>query len=150
MYFFELGVPSQIFCSDGSLMLTLPADELALLFTGSEAPAWAHTKAIPPSECSTDAEGEDPASFVAVPTLLSEGLEHPPASPTQGQKPQIHPLLCPSDSSPSVHASILDLDSVSHPLFSINQLGMDRRLIVNRKRKVKMYRVWVQGIFKKI
>ena len=35
------------------------------------------------------------------------------------------------------------------PLFSIEQLGVDRRLIVNRKRQLKMYRVWVQGKFKK-
>lgn len=36
-----------------------------------------------------------------------------------------------------------------HPLFSVEQLGVDRRLIVNRKRQLKMYRVWIQGKFRK-
>lgn len=34
-----------------------------------------------------------------------------------------------------------------HPLFSIEQLGVDRRLILNRKRQLRMYRVWIQGKF---
>ncbi|KAG0244045.1 hypothetical protein BGW41_000473 [Actinomortierella wolfii] len=33
--------------------------------------------------------------------------------------------------------------------FSIEQNAVDRRLIVNRLRKVKMYRVWLQGKFRK-
>ncbi|EDR13942.1 uncharacterized protein LACBIDRAFT_229586 [Laccaria bicolor S238N-H82] len=37
-----------------------------------------------------------------------------------------------------------------HPLFTTEQLGVDRRLIVNRKRQLKMYRVWMQGKFRKI
>ncbi|EGO22485.1 hypothetical protein SERLADRAFT_350627, partial [Serpula lacrymans var. lacrymans S7.9] len=36
-----------------------------------------------------------------------------------------------------------------HPLFAIEQLGIDRRLLVNRKRQLKMYRVWMQGKFRK-
>ncbi|KAL0953935.1 hypothetical protein HGRIS_005099 [Hohenbuehelia grisea] len=38
----------------------------------------------------------------------------------------------------------------SHPLFTIEQLGVDRRLLVNRKRQLKMYRVWMQGKFRKL
>src|SRR5258706_5663967 len=34
-----------------------------------------------------------------------------------------------------------------HPPFSTEQLGVDRRLILNRKRQLKMYRVWIQGKF---
>ncbi|KAF8645086.1 hypothetical protein AX16_008144 [Volvariella volvacea WC 439] len=37
-----------------------------------------------------------------------------------------------------------------HPLFTSEQLGIDRRLLVNRKRQLKMYRVWVQAKFKKV
>ncbi|WEW59700.1 S-adenosylmethionine-dependent methyltransferase [Emydomyces testavorans] len=33
--------------------------------------------------------------------------------------------------------------------FEILDLGVDRRLIVNRKRKLKMYRCWMQGRFRK-
>lgn len=36
-----------------------------------------------------------------------------------------------------------------HPLFKTEQLRVDRRLIVNRKRQLKMYRVWMQGQFRK-
>ena len=37
-----------------------------------------------------------------------------------------------------------------HPIFITEHLGIDRRLIVNRKRQLKMYRVWMQGKFRKI
>ncbi|KAI0123111.1 methyltransferase domain-containing protein [Xylariales sp. AK1849] len=33
--------------------------------------------------------------------------------------------------------------------FEIEQLGVDRRLLVNRARKLKMYRCWMQGRFRK-
>jgi tRNAThr (cytosine32-N3)-methyltransferase len=35
-------------------------------------------------------------------------------------------------------------------LFKIEQNAVDRRLIVNRMRKLKMYRVWLQGKFRKL
>ena len=33
--------------------------------------------------------------------------------------------------------------------FKIEDLGVDRRLIVNRQRRIKMYRCWIQGRFRK-
>ncbi|KAL1858595.1 hypothetical protein Plec18167_003534 [Paecilomyces lecythidis] len=36
-----------------------------------------------------------------------------------------------------------------HGVFQILNLGVDRRLLVNRKRRLKMYRCWMQGYFKK-
>lgn len=39
---------------------------------------------------------------------------------------------------------------LAHPLFATEQLGVDRRLLVNRKRQIKMYRVWMQAKFRKV
>lgn len=36
-----------------------------------------------------------------------------------------------------------------NPAFDIISLGVDRRLLVNRQRKLKMYRCWMQGRFRK-
>ncbi|KAH8664296.1 S-adenosyl-L-methionine-dependent methyltransferase [Xylariales sp. PMI_506] len=38
---------------------------------------------------------------------------------------------------------------VKTPSFEIEELGVDRRLLVNRARKLKMYRCWIQGRFRK-
>ncbi|KAK3299189.1 S-adenosyl-L-methionine-dependent methyltransferase [Chaetomium fimeti] len=35
------------------------------------------------------------------------------------------------------------------PSFEIEELGFDRRLLVNRAKKLKMYRCWIQGRFRK-
>jgi tRNAThr (cytosine32-N3)-methyltransferase len=42
-----------------------------------------------------------------------------------------------------------DVLGLVHPLFTITQLGVGRRLLVNRKRQLKMYRVWMQGKFQR-
>ncbi|CAO3637055.1 unnamed protein product [Cunninghamella echinulata] len=39
--------------------------------------------------------------------------------------------------------------TTDHP-FKIEQNAVDRRLLVNRSRKLKMYRVWLQGKFRKL
>ncbi|KAL1738665.1 S-adenosyl-L-methionine-dependent methyltransferase, partial [Schizophyllum fasciatum] len=51
-----------------------------------------------------------------------------------------------------VHANLLSPlpGCPAQPMFTVEQLGVDRRLIVNRKRKLKMYRVWMQGKFRKV
>ena len=35
------------------------------------------------------------------------------------------------------------------PAFEIEELGVDRRLLVNRAKQLKMYRCWIQGRFRK-
>lgn len=40
-------------------------------------------------------------------------------------------------------------EPVPHPHFEIEELGVDRRLLVNRAKKLKMYRCWLQGRFRK-
>jgi tRNAThr (cytosine32-N3)-methyltransferase len=78
-----------------------------------------------------DDESED-----RTPSPMTQAEETPPptetASPTQ---PQIHPSL---------------LSSPPPALFATEQLGVDRRLLLNRKRQVKMYRVWMQAKFRKL
>lgn len=41
------------------------------------------------------------------------------------------------------------VDQLSTPSFEILDLGVDRRLTVNRKEQLKMYRCWMQGRFRK-
>ncbi|KAJ4389386.1 hypothetical protein N0V93_006854 [Gnomoniopsis smithogilvyi] len=38
-------------------------------------------------------------------------------------------------------------ESETQPLFNIEELGVDRRMLVNRAKKLKMYRCWLQGRF---
>lgn len=40
-------------------------------------------------------------------------------------------------------------DTSKTPAFEILNLGVDRRMLVNRQRKLKMYRCWMQGRFRK-
>ncbi|KXN90683.1 tRNA(Thr) (cytosine(32)-N(3))-methyltransferase [Leucoagaricus sp. SymC.cos] len=56
-----------------------------------------------------------------------------------------------SVTSASIHPNLLLplSDCPQHPLFILEQLGVDRRLLVNRKRQLKMYRIWMQGQFRK-
>jgi tRNAThr (cytosine32-N3)-methyltransferase len=35
------------------------------------------------------------------------------------------------------------------PKFEVTNLGTDRRMLVNRQRRLKMYRCWMQGRFRK-
>lgn len=35
------------------------------------------------------------------------------------------------------------------PAFSIESIGVDRRMLVNRQRRLKMYRCWMQAVFRK-
>lgn len=40
-------------------------------------------------------------------------------------------------------------EPISSPLFTVEELGVDRRMLVNRARRLKMYRCWLQGKFRK-
>ena len=40
--------------------------------------------------------------------------------------------------------------NITNPIFDIVSLGVDRRLLVNRQRQLKMYRCWMQGRFRKL
>ncbi|KAM4055932.1 methyltransferase [Hirsutella rhossiliensis] len=42
-----------------------------------------------------------------------------------------------------------DSEGAETPQFEVEKLGVDRRLLVNRAQKIKMYRCWLQGSFRK-
>jgi len=133
-------------------------DELALLFTGSRAQAFQITdrttedveeedlqfsgasspapEPMPTSQCLQEQRTEG-SSYAS----LASALPVSSASPAAGAESitGIHPNLL----TPLAHCP-------AHPLFTTEQLGVDRRLLVNRKRQLKMYRVWMQGKFRKV
>ncbi|KAG6877033.1 hypothetical protein C0993_010907 [Termitomyces sp. T159_Od127] len=126
-------------------------DELALLFTGS--------KALPHQITDRTTEEVEDDSTQPSPVASSEPLSRE-ASPTP-QAPSQSSEALPSSITPGtnegnensgIHASLLKplINCHPHPLFTSEQLGVDRRLLVNRKRQLKMYRVWMQGKFRKL
>ncbi|KAI0379937.1 methyltransferase [Hypomontagnella monticulosa] len=56
--------------------------------------------------------------------------------------------LAPSDEN-KVDSVIDSPESEKQPLFDVEELGVDRRMLVNRARRLKMYRCWMQGRFRK-
>jgi tRNAThr (cytosine32-N3)-methyltransferase len=42
-----------------------------------------------------------------------------------------------------------DADKEPRPAFDVAHFGVDRRMLVNRQRRLKMYRCWMQAVFKK-
>lgn len=86
-------------------------------------------------------------------TIPEDPLSSPndvPNHPSSGPSLPSAFFSTPIPEAPSNLVSSPTLDSLpSHPLFTTVQLGVDRRLIVNRKRQLKMYRVWLQGEFRK-
>ncbi|KAI0732161.1 methyltransferase [Fomitopsis betulina] len=128
-------------------------DELALLFTATLAPSSSkadrHVTVVEeedentecPSSPSTTSPPQSSTSSVSKSIISIPVDENGGAVTVSSALPpqQIHPSLQPI------------IAAVSHePLFAVEQLGIDRRLIVNRKRQLKMYRVWMQAKFRKL
>jgi tRNAThr (cytosine32-N3)-methyltransferase len=117
------------------------ADELALLFTGSPAPSAQNTTQTTEVVEDQEDDGMTRSEASPSPTLCESVTELGSNSESISNisRPSIHPNL----SSPLAYCPL-------QPLFTIEQLGVDRRLLVNRKRQLKMYRVWMQGKFRKL
>ncbi|KAG1863566.1 S-adenosyl-L-methionine-dependent methyltransferase [Suillus subalutaceus] len=122
-------------------------DELALIFTGSRASPAQKTSTM--TEIVDEDEDNEPTSLPA-PSQTASPASHTPAdTPNLGFDDTLS--LPSSGPSSDVHHNLLRPLSYCppHPLFTIEQLGVDRRLLVNRKRQLKMYRIWMQGKFRK-
>jgi len=72
-------------------------------------------------------------------TKDQDGLEEIPQKST----------TIPSQPAKDIITSTQDDSSGIIPSFEIESLGVDRRLLINRQSKVKMYRCWMQGYFRK-
>ncbi|KAH0583068.1 hypothetical protein H2248_010953 [Termitomyces sp. 'cryptogamus'] len=126
-------------------------DELALLFTG-------HKALLSQITDRTTEEVEDdsiqPSPAASPRPLVQEPLTQEASTPQAPSQSSGHVNIAQGTSGEysGVHANLLKpLAGCSpHPLFTSEQLGVDRRLLVNRKRHLKMYRVWMQGKFRKL
>ncbi|KAI0741875.1 methyltransferase [Daedaleopsis nitida] len=135
-------------------------DELALLFTGHPAPAALREhRPVQVIEEHDDLSDADATPSAIPVTAIST---HEPSKPVGLSTSEVDSSLADFSSADvlpqgplktgAIHPILsepLPLKEGSHPLFAIEQLGVDRRLIVNRKRQLKMYRVWMQGKFRK-
>jgi len=134
---------------DSTRVYFFELDELALLFTGSLAPPSVHAqikqaRELAPTEVDEengDGEDEAEAEAEAEDQAKDERSMAPILPNPDADDPSVH----------VIHPSLQDTDTLGlpHPLFAIKQLGIDRRLLVNRKRQLKMYRVWMQGKFQR-
>ncbi|KAI0256007.1 methyltransferase [Lactifluus subvellereus] len=163
---------------DNTRVYFFELDELALLFTGSPAPPTTRVKTQSYESSGADEEdgggggggggdsgggdSDERADAPGVPTATttsssSSSSSIPDLSPSNPSAPPGSRAL-PVDrasgadqSTHAIHPYLRDSAALglAHPLFTIEQLGVDRRLLVNRKRQLKMYRVWMQGKFRR-
>lgn len=115
---------------DGTRVYFFERDELEDIWTGNMPPnalASQHS-----SSSSAAAATPPPSSVDAVADKLDQTQLTEPSS---------------SSSSPEQEQQQQQQDQI--PGFQITNLGVDRRMLVNRQRKLKMYRCWMQGRFQK-
>jgi tRNAThr (cytosine32-N3)-methyltransferase len=106
-------------------------DELAILFTGSTT-SGLQDKGTNAGNVNHDIAEASPHALQMYQAAYGDTLSSSPLGVTP-----THPRFSANNRTP-------------HPLFAIEQLGVDRRLLVNRKRQQRMYRVWLQGKFRKL
>lgn len=110
-------------------------------------------KALTISSTLGNSPSEPSSSASSIPSSGSAISPHLPPSPLSPSHPLSNPKATPLLNPHPILLSPLTNappDCPPHPLFATEQLGVDRRLLVNRKRQLKMYRVWMQGKFRKL
>jgi len=127
------------------------------MFTGSKAPTSQVMNTLSTSVTEDD-EGESPLELGSPiePETSQIPIDNPSVVnhvqnclPSSSSRPEDEGIK--SSIPMRIHRNLLPLFSSQgpHPLFTLKQLGTDRRLLINRKRQLKMYRVWMQGKFQK-
>lgn len=180
VYFFTLGLfYGKSLGRASGLMTGYMTDDLCTIFTGSPTPESAEetttttvvetSEGGTPGEASPSQRDDSLSAAAASPSIdLETALDQVAADPNfgnltfdnkpqpsqGGQQPSVADIS-PRTTGPPLSASGDDettrtSPTLPHPLFSIQQLGVDNRLIVNRKRQLKMHRVWMQGKFIKL
>ncbi|KAG8803999.1 hypothetical protein FRC17_006061, partial [Serendipita sp. 399] len=136
---------------DGTRVYFFTLDEISMLFTGSTLSQRPGVTDVLTSQTTVVSEDDnEPPSLLKSgdPTSSSEDPVHPLSrTSTPSSVPTLASTVGPgSAESPDPHCSrwipsdVVVPDCPAHPLFNVEQLGVDRRLIVNRKRQLKMYR----------
>ncbi|KIK59365.1 hypothetical protein GYMLUDRAFT_262118 [Collybiopsis luxurians FD-317 M1] len=165
---------------DGTRVYFFELDELSLLFTGKRLSREEMVRANYGASVSQIVEEEDEENSissastpVSTPTPDPSGAT-PSSDSLDISNLSLYPAVTENEMEiqiePEIHPNLLDMSFFSrskfaaardnpsetsdpglhHPLFTTVNLGIDRRLIVNRKRQLKMYRVWMQGVFQKV
>ncbi|KAJ3890455.1 methyltransferase [Lentinula edodes] len=148
---------------DGTRVYFFELDELSLLFTGQRLSKEEKDHANLGTSTAEILDGEDDDGSIGAGSITTVKLPRsspftqlsvPPSTTDDSTKES----ESSSDNDAEIHPNLLNPsfpflrdDTLRHcPLFTIVNLGIDRRLIVNRKRQLKMYRVWMQGIFRRV
>lgn len=141
-------------------------DELARLFTGSnarEGEVDVVTSSDELTESGVHPNGIGLAPSASAGQLISD-VAAPPTPTVPGNTTSLTAVLnskltirpnsevshTQTDTSVAVPDTKAGTHRLQHPLFSVDQLRVDRRLLLNRKRQLKMYRVWMQAKFRKL
>ena len=118
---------------DGTRVYFFEKEELEEIWGGKERPAQ-------PKESETNGHEADEESTSSPPAQQLSELSLNGSGPLEGdQKTPEQPSgaeATPSPQSP-------------RPAFEIVHFGIDRRMLVNRQRRLKMYRCWMQAVFRK-